>query len=70
MSKPHKDTLAGVIELYGSDGAASSHPTRKDLYETSMTVPARSLQSNVHQGNCANTEADTSHLINDTHWYK
>lgn len=68
-SEPKKDTLSGVIELYDSKGTSSGHPTRKDLYETSMTVPARSLQPNVYHHSPAETETDASHLINDTHWY-
>ncbi|KAL8940799.1 MAG: hypothetical protein Q9216_002625 [Gyalolechia sp. 2 TL-2023] len=47
-SEAKKDTLVGVINLYESDTATSGQPTRKDLYElygTSRTVPAKTLQS-------------------------
>ena len=69
-SKTNRDTLTGVIGLYDSDGVPSGHLTRKDLYETSMTVPARSLKTTPHQLIQANIDADTSRLVNGTHWYK
>lgn len=69
-SRTNKDTLAGVIELYEGGSAESSHPTRKDLYETSMIVPARSLSSRICKDSRTATETDTSQLINGTHWYK
>ena len=69
-SKTNKDTLAGQIELYEGGSAESSHPTRKDLYETSMTVPARSLSSKVFQDSRTATETETSQIINGTRWYK
>ena len=68
-SKSKKDTLAGVIELYDGNGA-SDNPTSKDFYETSMTVPARTLRPKNNHESQADAETDTSHLMNGTRWYK
>ena len=69
-SKTNRDTLTGVLELYDSDGVPSGRPTRKDLYETSMAVPARSLTKTPDQHIQVDSETDTSRLVNGTHWYK
>ena len=68
-AEPKKDTFSGVVELYESSGPASGHPTHKDFYETTMTVPARSLDPQKYRGNLVRTDSDTSQLINGTRWY-
>ncbi|KAL8823723.1 MAG: hypothetical protein Q9191_005607 [Dirinaria sp. TL-2023a] len=67
-SKTHKDTLADVIELYDGGGAKSGHPTNKDQYEISSTVPARSPGSNIGKHSHTATETDTSQLIHVKIW--
>lgn len=68
-SKTHKDTVADVIELYDGGGAESSHPTNKNQYETSMSVPARSLGSKIGKHTHTATDSDTSQLIHGTRLY-
>ena len=68
-SEMKNDTLAGVVELYESSGPTSGHPTQKDFHETTMTVPARSLDPQKYRGNHVRTDSDTSQLINETRWY-
>ena len=68
-SSTKKDTVVRVIELYESDGKAATMPTNKDFYETSVTLPSRTLQPSQeesrigsHSSGSDTLHEDNSHL--------